>query len=165
MLCKIPAILPANRYRLFHSKIVFAFVAGRPNDVPQLILTTPITLKTLPIIFSVVNKALAAHNRNKPSTVNNIILPFGGMRAYQELLLWVHDVVRVGKLVSLRDLTDKPLTCYSGLVFIANRLRISYLAAGLRRRVRGLFQSSRPKQLDIHPSDLRYAAANLPQGH
>lgn len=112
-----------------------------------------------------INRALAAHNKNNQSTINNIILPNGGIRAYQEFLLWVQDVLRAGKLVSLRDLTNKPLTCYSELVFIANRLRISYLAAGLRRRVQGLLTSSAEKKLSIHPGDVRDAVANLPRGH
>jgi len=87
------------------------------------------------------------------------------MRAYQEFLLWVHAVIGAGRLISLRDLTTKPLTCYSELVFIANRLRISYLAAGLRRRCQDLVKSNANKKLTMDPGDIQDAAANLPQGH
>lgn len=145
--------------------MVFAFVAGRPDQVPQLVSTTPVPLKALAIISPVINRALSAHNRNNPGTVNNVILPAGGTRAYREFLLWVQDVVGAGKLIPLRAVTYRPLTCYSELVFIANRLRISYLAAGLRRRVQGLLFCSVEKRLSIDPGDVRDAAATLPQGH
>lgn len=133
--------------------------------MPQLVSTTPIPLKALAITSPVINKALSAHNRNNPGTINNIILPAGGTRAYREFLLWVQDVIGAGKLIPLRVLTYRPLTCYSELVFIANRLRISYLAAGLRRRVQGLLFCSIEKKLSIDPGDVRDAAASLPQGH
>lgn len=136
-----------------------------PNDAPQLLSTDLVPLKALAVIAPVVNRALAAHNKNNPSTINNIILPGGGLRAYSEFLLWVHDVLRAGKLVSLRDLQFKPLTCYSELVFIANRLRIAYLAAGLRRRIQGILTVSADKKLSIDPGDIRDAADHLPQGH
>jgi len=133
--------------------------------MPQLISTTPIPLKALAIISPVINRALSAHNRNNPGTINNIILPGAGIRAYQEFLLWVQDVIGAGKLISLRDLTNKPLTCYSELVFIANKLRITYLAAGMRRRAQNLLFCSAERRLSIHPGDVRDAAATLPRGH
>ena len=49
-------------------------------------------------------------------------------------------------------------------MFIANRLRISYLAAGLRRRVQKLLNVSRERRLTIHPGDVRDAYALLPVG-
>ena len=52
------------------------------------------------------------------------------MKAYNEFALWVDAVIHEGKLISLRDLTNKPLTRCSELVLIVNRLRISYLVVG-----------------------------------
>lgn len=51
------------------------------------------------------------------------------------------------------------------MVFIANRLRIAYLAAGLRRRIQGILTVSADKKLSIDPGDIRDAADHLPQGH
>ncbi|KAK5082079.1 hypothetical protein LTR05_007221 [Lithohypha guttulata] len=145
---------------------VYVFVANDNHlAAPDMVSSTQSSLMAMAVVSPVINLSLRMHNRKYNTVINNVVLPPGNMRAYKEFLLWVGDVVSKGSMVPLRNLKNKPITTYAEIVKIATKLKIGYLAVGLRRRVSSAVNPSVGKQFIVHPGDVRDLFTELPAGH
>ena len=145
---------------------VFVFAASTDDQPPTLILSFEVPLTAMTAISPVIALALTMHNkRSDKSPVNNVILPPGSIHAYKEFLHWILAVVDNGQLIPLRALKSKPLTTYSDIIKIATKLKVVYLAVGLRRRIDSLLRPSAERQLTLHPGDVREIVVQFLDGH
>lgn len=126
------------------------------------------SLKGLSVISTVVKRALVTHNkRTNYATVNEIVLPTDDIRAYETFLAWVDDVIAAGAMVPLRQITKQPLSCYTAVSTICDKLKIGYLATGLRSRVLGALEPSlhTDKAYTINVEDMKQLLTALAPTH
>jgi len=111
-------------------------------------------LKALTVLSPIVERALVRHNKHTHyATVDEVVLPTGDLRAYEKFLTWVEDIIAAGVLVPLRVVTMLPMSCYVAIATIYDKLKIDYLAADMRKRVRDAFEPaiapSRPYTINL----------------
>lgn len=125
-------------------------------------------MKALTVLSPIIRRAVVRYNKHTNyAIVDEVVLPTGDLRAYGKFLTWGADVIAAGVLIPLRVVTMLPISCYAAIATICDKLKVSYLAADMRKRVRDALEPAtafgRPYTINV--KDIKQLLMGLAPTH
>jgi len=138
----------------------------QPIHTPRKVFSNKkVPLKALAVVSPVTHDAIVHNNQTTGKQITSVLLPYGEINAYKDVIGWVLDMVAAGKILRMRKIQGYSLLRYDRIQHIAAKLGIGFLKVGMDKRITSMLGKSMQPNFTMDVGELQEIYTKLGRDH
>lgn len=138
----------------------------QPTYAPRKVFADKkVPLKALAAVSPVIHDAIVTNNQTTGAHITALLLPYGDLSAYKDIMGWILDIIAAGKILRLRKIYQSPLLRYDRIQHIAVKLGIGFLKMGMNNRITNMLSKATESGFAIALEEVEWIYSKLSDKH